>query len=179
MRNTLFLFSLCFIGATAALAQPLPKAAKDAFLISRMANKFHVQPRPLDDALSINLYTVLLESLDEQRLFFTQEDLARLAPWQLKLDDEVKTRQTAFLQLLITTYKLRLQQADTMADNICKTSFNFSLKEKRTIAEDTTHPATVAAMRTKLYKLMKGAVLDALVDYAAITNPAKDPTKSL
>jgi carboxyl-terminal processing protease len=177
IRNPLFLLGLCSFCVATALAQPLPKAAKDAFLISRMANKFHVQPRPLDDALSANLYAVLLESLDDQRIFFTQEDIARFAPWQLKLDDEVGTRQTAFLQLLLTTYKLRLQQADTMVDNICKTPYNFSLKEKLTIAEDTAYPSGVAGMRTKLYKLMKGAVLDALVDYAAITNPAKVPSK--
>jgi carboxyl-terminal processing protease len=177
MRTALSLLFVCLSGWISLAAQPLPKAAKDAFLISRMANKYHFQPRPLDDALSNNLFTDLLETLDEQKIFFTREDMDRLAPWRLKLDDEIRTRQTGFLQLLTATYRQRLMQADTMIDNICKVPFNFQLKEKFTTVEDTTWPATTAAMRTKLYKLLKSSVLDAIIDYAAITGSTKAPSK--
>lgn len=177
MRNPLFLLIVCCFCAASTIAQPLPKAAKDAFLISRMANKFHVQPRALDDALSANLFTNLLESLDEQRILFTQEDMARLTPWQLKLDDEIRNRQTVFLQLLITTYKQRLLQADTMVDNIVKAPFNFYLKEKLSVAEDTTWPANVASMRTKLSKLLKLSVLNSIIDHAEIRGISGTPAK--
>ena len=177
MRNPLFLLLVGAFCTTATIAQPLPKAAKDAFLICRMAYKFHVQPRPLDDALSVNLFTSLLESLDEQRILFTQEDVAKLTPWQFKLDEEIRNKQTAFLQLLITTYKQRLLQADTMVDNICKIPFNCYLKEKLTIAEDTTWPVGVTGMRTKLYKLLKLSVVNVIINYVAVTNASKPPAK--
>lgn len=177
MRNTLTLLAVYCLAATTLWAQPLPKAAKDAFLISRMAYKFHVQPRPLNDALSADLYATLLEALDDQRIFFTREDIARFTPWQLKLDDEIKNRQTAFLQLLITTYKQRLQQADTMIDNICKTPFNLYFKEKLTVAEDTSWPAGAAGTRTKLYKLLKLSVLNSVIHYAGHRDALKMPAK--
>lgn len=177
MRNPVALLLVCCLGTTAIWAQPLPKAAKDAFLVSRMAYKFHVQPRQLDDALSANLFNRLLESLDDQRIFFIQEDITRFTPWQFKLDDEIRSRQTAFLQLLITTYKQRLQQADTMIDNICKTPFNFYSKEKITIAEDTSWPVGVTGMRTKLYKFLKLSVRNSMLHYASRRDASKAPTK--
>src|SRR5262245_32003823 len=82
-------------------AQPLQKATRDAFMISRMVEKFHIQPRPLNDEMSAALYDQLFESLDEQRIFFIQEDITKLSAWRLKLDDEIKTKQSAFLQLFI------------------------------------------------------------------------------
>ena len=176
MRKLLLVLLCCFCIA-ATRAQPLPKAAKDAFLISRMAAKFHVQPRLLDDALSAQFFSALMESLDDQRIFFTQEDLARLVPWQTKLDDEVRNQKTAFLQQLIVIYKQRLHQADTMIDNICKVPFNFYLKEKFSAAEDTSWPAGTAAMRTKLSKLIKLSVLNTIMEYAIIVNGTKAPAR--
>ncbi|MBS1933725.1 MAG: PDZ domain-containing protein, partial [Bacteroidetes bacterium] len=64
---------------------------------------------------------------------------------------------------------LRLQQADTMTDNICKKPFNFSIKEKLTITEDTSYPSGLAGMHNKLYKYLKLEVLNALI--AVTTNP--------
>ncbi|MBS1918411.1 MAG: PDZ domain-containing protein [Bacteroidetes bacterium] len=150
-------------------AQSSAKAVNDAYLISRMVEKFHVQPRPLDDEMSAAIFDHLLESLDDGRIFFTLEDYTKLIPYRLKIDDEIKNKQGAFLQMLITTYKLRLQQADTMTDNICKKPFNFSIKEKLTITEDTSYPSGLTGMHNKLYKYLKLEVLNALI--AVTTNP--------
>ncbi|HSC40005.1 MAG TPA: S41 family peptidase, partial [Chitinophagaceae bacterium] len=148
-------------------AQSLQKTVRDAFMISRMVEKFHVQPRPLNDSLSATMYAGLLEELDDQRIFFTQDDIRQLSAYQFKLDDEVRDRQSAFLQLLINLYKQRLVQADTMIDKICAAPFNFTLKEKLTAAENTAYPIGVAGMHTKLYKLLKYAVLSGMTTYMA------------
>jgi carboxyl-terminal processing protease len=160
-------------------AQLLQKPVTDAYLVSRMVEKFHIQPRPLDDERSDAIFHDLMTSLDEQRIFFTQDDMKKLLAYRLQLDDEIKGKKSNFLQLLVTTYKQRLLQADTMLDNICKTPFNFSLKEKYTAAEDTTYPANTTAMRTKMYKMVKYTVLHGVVEYADLTNPGKQPSKKL
>ncbi|WP_207511344.1 carboxy terminal-processing peptidase [Longitalea luteola] len=158
-------------------AQPLQKTVTDAYLVSRMVEKFHIQPRPLDDERSDAIFRDLMQSLDEQRIFFTQDDVKKLSAYRLQLDDEIKNKRSNFLHLLITTYKQRLLQADTMLDNICKKPFNFSLKEKYTVAEDTTCPADVPAMHAKMQKLLKLTVLAGLLEYAELTDPAKLPSK--
>ncbi|THU41812.1 hypothetical protein FAM09_06840 [Niastella caeni] len=176
MRIFLFLI-LGVVSCNVLDAQSLQKAVTDAYLVSRMVEKYHIQPRPLDDERSAAIFNELMLSLDEQRIFFTQDDMKKLLAYRLQLDDEIKGKKSAFLQLVVTTYKQRMLQADTMIDNICKTPFNFSLKEKYTVAEDTTYPAGIPAMHAKMYKLIKYTVLHGIMEYADLMNPNKQPSK--
>jgi len=176
MRIFLFLI-LVAVGSNVLHAQTLQKPVADAYLVSRMVEKFHIQPRPLDDERSDAIFRELMSALDDQRIFFTQDDMKKLTAYRLQLDDEIKQRKSNFLQLLVTTYKLRLQQADTMLDNICKTPFNFALKERYTVAEDTTYPKDIAAMHVKMYKLLKLSVLAGVMEYGDAINPNKLPVK--
>ncbi|OQP67185.1 hypothetical protein A3860_02150 [Niastella vici] len=176
MRIFLFLI-LVVVGCNVLDAQSLQKPVTDAYLVSRMVEKFHIQPRPLDDERSEAIFRELMSSLDDQRIFFTQDDMKKLTAYRLQLDDEIKQRKSNFLQLLVTTYKQRLQQADTMLDNICKTPFNFALKERYTVAEDTIYPRDIAAMHVKMYKLLKLYVLAGVMQYADAINPNKLPVK--
>jgi carboxyl-terminal processing protease len=147
------------VAAFVSNAQPVQKAAADAFVVTRMAAKYHIKPRVLDESLSADMYKTLLNELDNDRIFLTQDDIKQLEPYKFKLHQEVSGKRITFLQLLVNLYQQRLQQADTMIDNICKTPFNFNLNEKYTVVEDTSHPANVPAMRLKLYKSMKLAAL--------------------
>lgn len=136
-------------------AQSLDSKATDAFLVSRMVEKFHVQPRPLDKTMSSAIYSRLLEELDDQHIFFIQDDINKLSVWRYKLDEEILGRHTAFLQLLINLYQQRLTQVDTMIDHIAATPFKFSSQEKLTAQEDTSYAANLPALHTKIYKIMK------------------------
>ncbi len=127
-----------------------------------MAAKYHIKPRTLDESLSADMYRTLLHKIDNEQLFLTQEDIKQLQPYQFKLHQEIMGKRSTFLQLLVNLYQQRLQQADTMIDNICKIPFNFTLNEKYTVAEDSSNPTNMAAMRTKLYKNMKLAALYAI-----------------
>jgi carboxyl-terminal processing protease len=142
---------------------PFTKSANDALVVAVMVQKFHVQPKAVDDAFSTSVYTRLINQLDRQKIFFTTEDLQLLAPYKDKLDDEIRKKQTGFLQQLTTIYQKRMAQADTMIDNICRQPFNFNLNEKTTVVEDTSY-ASEASLRNKVYKLAKRSVLLSLVE---------------
>lgn len=150
----LFCLSLIF----SASAQWADTKATDAYLITRMAAKFHIAPRPLDKDMSAAVYSTVLKELDEERIFFTQGDIARLAAYQYTLDQEILNRRSDFLQLLTNIYQQRLTQVDTMVDHIAAKPFNFQAGEKITQAEDTTYPANLVALHAKLYKFMKYSV---------------------
>ena len=169
MRILLFLVFFCLVRSFTITAQPFQKAVQDAYLVTRMVDRFHIQPRPLNDEMSSAIYSQLLEALDDQRFFFTQKDIRALAVYQFKLDEEINNRQSGFLQLLAGIYKQRLIQVDTMIDHILGKPFNFTLREKYTVAEDTTYPADIEGMHTKIYKLLKAYVLTILADYAVIS----------
>jgi len=169
-----FLLCFCVLLNFSLAAQP-GKAVNDAFLITRMAEKFHFQPKPLNDEFSSHIYTQLLKQLDEDRIFFTAQDIQALSKFQLQIDDEIKNRKGSFLSLITKLYNDRIVRVDTMIDNICKQPFNFTLAEKITVAEDTSWPADEKAARTKLYKIIKSQVLDYIVDDERIVklNPAQ------
>src|SRR5579859_5560043 len=101
------------VDAQSAQAQPYDKATTDAFLITRMVEKFHVEPRPLNHELSASIFSRLLAELDEEKIFLTREDSAKLSVYRSKLDEEILGRKSGFLQLLSGLYKQRLLQADT------------------------------------------------------------------
>ena len=138
----------------------------DAYLITRMVEKFHVQPRPLDKTMSAAIYSRMLQMLDGDRIFFTQADIAILSPYRQVLDEEIGNRRNNFLKLLMALYQQRLLQADTIIDHIAAKPFIFSpaVKEKLTVAEDTSYPANVPEMHAKLYKLLKLYVANGLAD---------------
>jgi len=163
MRKTLFLLPFAALLCTTIQAQN-GQAAKDAFMITRMVEKFHIQPKTLNDGLSANIYKQLLHQLDEDKIFFTQEDIKTLSAFEFKLDDEIKGRKEAFLQTLVSIYKKRLLQADTIISEITAKPFNFSLPEKYTVAEDTSWPVNETGMRTKLNKVFKASGINVLVD---------------
>lgn len=162
-KKIIFFFLSLFTFFSLVYAQPVNKAAADAYVITRMVQKFHVQPRALNDSLSNDFYNNFLKVLDGGKIFFTMEDIAKLQQYRLKLDEEISGKKTAFLQMVINLYGQRTSQADSIIDNICKQSFGFSSAEKYTVREDTSYPANAAGMRNKLYKLIKLSVLKSLI----------------
>src|ERR1700722_4840589 len=122
MRIVLTLLLLCHFTISLS-AQSSDGKATDAFLITRMVEKFHVQPRQLDKTMSAAIYDRMLQELDGERIFFTQADIAQLAPFRSQLDDEIRNRGTGFLQLLIKIYQQRLIQVDVIIDQIAARPF--------------------------------------------------------
>jgi len=147
------------------LSQAVTKAASNAFTITRVVEKFHIQPRELDDSLSNDFFNQLMKQLDGERIYFNKEDITKLSAYRLLLDDEIKQKRSDFLKLITDLYTTRLQQANVMIDAIAKTPFDFSVSEKFTSMEDTSYPQGIVSMHTKLYKRLKLDVLNDLLDF--------------
>ncbi len=155
---------LLLININLSAQTTLGKSAADAYVITRMAEKFHLQPKAIDNEFSISIFNRTLKALDEERIFFTQDDIKQLIPYQQQLDEEVTGRKINFLQLLSTIYETRLRQVDTMIDHLTKSPFEFTTKEKLTVTEDTSYAANASAQRTKIRKLLKANVLQILLE---------------
>ena len=141
---------------TKTFAQPiLQNAAKDAYAITKMMNRFHVQPKPVNDTFSEDLYRMVIKKLDPRKIFFTKQDITTLNPYIHFLDDEIKTSNPVFITQLANIYRQRVKQTDSIIDEVGKKPFNFSLKEKITVTEDTSYAENTAVLRNKIYKMMK------------------------
>lgn len=162
-KSLLLIMAVSFAFFLTLPAQTFTKVAEDAYLVTKMVDKFHFHPRMVNDQFSADVFNKLLQSLDGERIFFTTSDIASLTIYKYKLDDEIKNKHTEFLQLLFSIYQTRLQQARNLINDVCKSPFNFYYPKKFTVAEDTSYPANEAAQRIKMHKIISLALLNSLV----------------
>ncbi len=157
---TLFTFLLITVSA----AQDFSKSMNHAFLVTRMAEKFHIQPAPLDDPFSNRLFTLFLGKADPEKILFQADDLQQFNTYRLLLDDEIGLRKSGFLQLVYHTLQKRERENDSLIALILKTPFNVSIAETYTKAEDTSYAKTIADKKAKLYKHLKAHLLSEITE---------------
>ncbi|HZY39374.1 MAG TPA: S41 family peptidase, partial [Mucilaginibacter sp.] len=145
-------------------SQPAAKIAHQAFLVTRMVGKFHVEPKPVDAKFSAEVFSTMLDNTDPDRIYFTRSDIDRLGPYKKTLDKEILLSKTGYLTLFTSIYEVRLKTADSLVDVVAKKSFDFNLPGKLTAAEDTAFPVSVSAWQQKLFKKLKADALSDLVD---------------
>lgn len=176
MKKTTTLFFL-ILSPLLSLCQTNDKVANDAFMLTRMVNKFHVDPRLVDDRFSKDVFTGMLAKTDPEKLFFTQSDINRLSFYNTSIDDEIKQRKTGYLNLFIKLYTIRLKQADSVITIINKTPLELYTPERLTIAENNTYPISVKAMQVKLRKQLKAAIIRGLIADMPVNFKSFNPEK--
>ena len=72
-------------------------------------SRYAYRPRALDDALSADMYTRYLESLDAGKQFFTAQDIARFDPFRTELDDAIKSGDLTPAYAIFATYRERVE----------------------------------------------------------------------
>lgn len=159
---SLFLF---LVSAFTIKAQDFSGSMHNAFLITRMVEKFHIQPRPLNDELSDNLFNQFIKAADPDRLIFSANDINDLAlVYRNALDEEIIYQKTTFLKKIALVWQKGIRQNDSLLQFICRKPFDFSLPEKYTIAEDTSYATTISSRQSKLYKYNKWQMLNAITE---------------
>lgn len=157
-RSCFYTFLCCISIAIAnrcIAQQAYTKAAVNAFLITRMAAKFHVQPRSVNDSFSINVYDQLLTEADPDKTVFLQGDIDKFSAWRMRIDDDILQRQTSFISLFSSVYKQRLLQSDSIIKIISSASFDYDLPGMFTTKEQQSFPADITAMKEKLFKTIR------------------------
>lgn len=167
------ILSLC--SATVAFSQPADQQAARAFTVTRMIEKFHVSPRALDDSFSKDLLSSFLAKTDGDRTYFLASDIAEFNTYATRLDDEIKQKKPDFINLFIRRYQQRLQQADSLIMAISAKKVDVVTPDVLTVAEDTSYPADLSALRSKYYKTLKSDMLDQMADILPSTFKGVSP----
>ena len=92
-------------------------------------SRYAYRPRALDDKLSVDIFRRYLESLDGQKLFFTQADINRFAPYRNTLDDSIKSQNLTAPYDIFNTYTRRVDQRVAFARALLAKPMDFSAKE--------------------------------------------------
>jgi carboxyl-terminal processing protease len=145
-------------------AQLVRSTAETAFTITRMAEIYHVQPRPVDKTFSNDLFVQIIRTLDPDKIYFSAEDIEQLSVYQYVLDQELLGKKEDFLNKLILIYDRKISQTDSLLDKLSKTRFDLNLNEVYTVAEDSSFAPSETLRRKKIYKLVKRNVLETISD---------------
>lgn len=124
-----------------------------AYVAAEMLAQNHYSRQRLDDGVSGKFYDRYLESLDPQRLHFTQADLAEFDHYRDRLDDlTVTAKRTGDVSPafdIFNRFRLRLEQRTAFADQELKAGqFDFTADDRMQISrKDAPYPKDLAEAR--------------------------------
>ena len=140
MKKQMLMIALAFAMSTHAVtAQPekvastqmKPVAAQTqaALWASRVLARYHYKAMPLDDAMSEKIFDNYFESLDSEKLYFTQADIDRFAPMRTKFDDAINNEELTVPFAIFNLYQQRFNDRMNYARGLLKTKFDFTVDE--------------------------------------------------
>jgi carboxyl-terminal processing protease len=145
--------------ANVSMGQTAHQVAVDAYMVTRMAEKFHTQPRVLDTGFSVLFFDQFINELDDQHFLFLKSDMERLDVYRYQLDGEIRREQTGFLDLAKAIYQQRIRQADSLIDRLSEVPVDTTMLQR---SADTLTPVDLEGMRSHLALLYGQAVLENL-----------------
>ncbi|HVK05535.1 MAG TPA: carboxy terminal-processing peptidase [Armatimonadaceae bacterium] len=133
-----------------AKIRPGTVSAEDEARIARVTatllERSHYARQPLDDSVSARLFEQFLDTLDPQRVFFLESDVAEFAPLRSTLDDQVKAGDTSAARTIFSRLLERYEQNNAFAQETLKdaSAFNFTGSDTVLIdREKAERPATL------------------------------------
>ena len=128
--------------------EPLAAQSQAANMAAEFLTRFHYKAVPLDDAMSKLIFDRYLKSLDGDKVFFLQSDIAQFEADRNLLDDAILSGDLKTPFAMFNLYHKRFKERLTYARELLKSDFDFSQKESYMYQrEKEPWPATDAAMR--------------------------------
>ncbi|MFC0251698.1 carboxy terminal-processing peptidase [Massilia consociata] len=109
--------------------KPLAEQTQAALWASRVLGRYHYKVVPLDDAMSVKIFDNYFQSLDSEKLYFTQVDMDGFAPLRTKMDDAINQEDLTGPFAIYNLYQKRFTERMTYARELLKTTPDFTLDE--------------------------------------------------
>jgi len=109
--------------------KPTATEAQAAQLSARFLTRFHYDAQPLDDAMSEKIYKAYFKMLDGEKVFFTQQDMAKFAKYKDKFDDAIWNEDLSAPFDIFNQYILNAVNRMEYARSLLKKGFDFNTDE--------------------------------------------------
>ena len=106
--------------------------AQAAQLSARFLTRFHYDAQPLDDAMSAKIFKAYFDSLDSEKVFFTQADMAKFAPLKSQFDDAIWNQDLSGPFSVFNLYIQRAVDRMTFARELLKKGIDLNTGESYT-----------------------------------------------
>lgn len=130
-------------------------------LVTYFMQKGHFSPKIINNDLSEELYDTFLEILDGQKRYFLKKDIAQFDRYKYALDDEFRSLNTTFFDLVHERYVQRRNETKLFYEEMLATPFNYTKDEKIDLDyENQDYPATLRQRSEKWRKQLKFSTLN-------------------
>lgn len=106
--------------------KPTADEAQAAQLSARFLTRFHYDALPLDDAMSAKIYKAYFKLLDSEKVFFTQQDMAKFAKYRDQLDDAIWNEDLSAPFDIFNQYVMSAVARMEYARSLLKKGFDFN-----------------------------------------------------
>lgn len=113
----------------AAAPEPPEDAGKIAVLTAKLFEQAHFNHHRLDDEVSVRFLAKYIESLDYNRMFFTQTDLKEFEVYRTTLDDKTLAGDVQPAFQIFKRYEQRIEQAVVLVKELLQQKFDFTTNE--------------------------------------------------
>lgn len=147
---------------------PDPDDGKDEILVelvNLVLNRYHYQPKNIDDDFSHLIYDDYLKSIDARKRFFLQEDIDKFEPYRDLIDDQIKEGSVVFFNKSHERLMERIDQTRSYYDTILAQPFDFSKQEDiNTDYEDLEYAKTEKELKKRWHDQLKYSTLSTFYD---------------
>lgn len=109
--------------------QPNNNEANAALISAHLLTRFHYDAQPLDDAMSQKIYNLYFKLLDGEKVFFTQEDMAKFAQYKDQFDNAIWNKDLSGPFDIFNQYILRAIDRMNYARGLLKQGFDFNTND--------------------------------------------------
>ncbi|WP_233843695.1 carboxy terminal-processing peptidase [Dyella sp. 2HG41-7] len=103
--------------------------ANAALISAHLLTRFHYDSQPLDDAMSQKIYNLYFKLLDGEKVFFTQEDMAKFAQYKDKFGNAIWNKDLSGPFDIFNQYILRAVDRMNYARSLLKQGFDFNTND--------------------------------------------------
>ena len=143
-------------------------AKRKALVLETVLKKIkeqHYTPRDINDSFSAKVYSSLLDQLDGNKRFFTQQDIDALSKYQYQIDDEINEGDISFYNALFASFDERLKVTEDFYKEILDKPFTFDGNEEIQLdADKLGYAADDKALKERWRKYLKFNVLQKYVE---------------
>lgn len=141
---------------------------KDKVLIKVLMESLknsHYEPRTIDDQFSKDAFDLYLKRMDYSKRFLLKSDVAALAEYNDKIDDQINASDYKFFDLSYDVLQNRMKEAQEYYKELLAEPFDFTVKETIELDEEKRDFAsTREELKDHWRKLLKYQVLSRIVE---------------
>jgi carboxyl-terminal processing protease len=107
-----------------------------AYNIVKTAEKFHYNPRPVDDKFADLVFNGFIDALDPYAMYFTAADRKKMEGLKHGIDNEILSQNGTFIHLVLSVYTEKLLFVDSLINTFGNRQFNFTISDSIVFKKD-------------------------------------------